>query len=237
MKAAFVVGFSPAVRNTLESEFKDAIANRTLVCISQGQGIGADLAKFKEVFLSRVCGETLKEVIILFAVAPHSSWADDAIGAIAGDGRRRCSSCLIALDVIRDFGAINQVRNRVAALKLTEVQGISEEQIRSKLGSDKVICVSAQGRTSVLSALERAGFPASVLAQQFEEEIISPSTNSMLMAYLEKFSKTHHHMLYAWQGLRTSSKGLIRAFKKRGSFFEADSAAKLAEAFRKFISK
>lgn len=236
MKQVFVVGFSPAVKRDLDGSFARHCQNGSVVWVSEGQGAGADIAKFKELFLSQIIGKKPTEVLVLFAVPTANQWLEPQLQRLVGDARGRFSHVPIALQIFRDFGASAQVKNRLIGFDLPNPDRLDITKIAAKLGGAKVICVVAAGRPTILEALTRAGVPCDALAAFFEQEVIETGRNSTLMEHLERHAKSYGHMLYAWGALRTSSKGLVKGFKKKGIFYEAESAGKVAELLRKYLS-
>ena len=237
MKDVFIVGFSPAVKGFLETEFQGHCEKRTITWISEGRGVATDISRFKELLFSRIASRAPSEVLVVFAISPDNKWLDPQLERLVGEARNRHQHCRIGLDIYRDFGSINQLRSRILAFDLAPPDALSMDLISSKLCGSKVICIVATGRPTILDALVRVGFPASKISEHFEQEIVETGRNSTLMQHLEKYAKHYNHMLYAWGNLRTSSSGLVKNFKRKGIFFEAESAGKVAELFRRSMSK
>ena len=108
---------------------------------------------------------------------------------------------------------------------------ISLERVRSRIGGGSVLCVSMDGRTNVIDALARVGFGDDAL-KCFTEEKIPGSRNSNLMDYLRSRAAGFGYLLYAWDGLRTSTPEVKAKFQR---CYEAATAAKVAEMFKRWV--
>jgi hypothetical protein len=237
MKVVFVVGFSQSVNQIIDRSFLKHREYGSIIWVAERQGVASDLAKLKEVFTSTLSSRKPEEALVLFAIplVNDRAWAEPRLQELIAKARTQYSTCSMTLEIERDFGDFNHVEARLRAVQFPDIVPISIDLLRNRLGGNKVICISAEGRTSILEALRRAGFPQDCIEQFFDEEIIATGRNSTLMEHLQGYAKGYCHMLYAWESLRTSSGGLVRAFKRKGIFIEANSAAKVVESLRHLL--
>ena len=122
----------------------------------------------------------------------------------------------------------------VKAFGLEAESLICSDRIRAKVADGKILCVSHQDKTSILSSLQRAGFSAAAITECFEEDIRKGGRNSNLMQELKSRAASYSCLLYAWGGLRTSDQDVKDAYKY--GCHEACSAAQVAELFKKWIT-
>jgi hypothetical protein len=104
-------------------------------------------------------------------------------------------------------------------------------QVRSRIADGKILCVSLQGKTSICSALRRAGFSADAITECFAEEQYKGGRNSNLMQDLKSKAQYHSCLLYAWAGLRTSTSDVKEAYKY--GCHEASTVSQVVELFKK----
>ena len=107
--------------------------------------------------------------------------------------------------------------------------------VRKKVSYGKIICVSLAGKTSILVALQRAGFSSAAIAECFEEEVIEGAKNSNLNSHLKSRAGSYPYLIYAWDGARTSTPEVKKAYAI--DCVEARSAAQVVEIFKKWITE
>ena len=234
MKVAFVVGFFDPVKDQLKREFPRQLETGSIFWISQGKGQSVDITEFKTLFY-RELNKKPESVCVLIAVIRDYEWAKHTFESIVEDGRAKLPSCQISLSFYDDRSAATRIASEIAGIGFSEIQEVTFDQVKAKLKGSKVICVVADGQTPIKAALARGGFSSAIISEFFDEENVATGKNSTLMEHLQTYTKTYSHMLYAWKNLRTSGPGLVKAFRKSGIFYEAESAAKVVEMFRKWI--
>ena len=111
---------------------------------------------------------------------------------------------------------------------------LSAPVFAAKIPSGRVLCVSLEGKTSIIEALERAGFASDAVSQCFEEERVEGGRNSGLLQHLSSRSLQYRYLLYAFDGLRTLSPAIKHKFVK---CWEAPNAAKVVAQFKKWITQ
>ncbi|HEY0307393.1 MAG TPA: hypothetical protein VGB94_04475 [Acidobacteriaceae bacterium] len=236
MKIAFVVGFFAPVSEALSDAFPRQSAAGTLILMDCHQGKTIDITAFKSGFFQALQKHNPAEVVVVLGIARGYEWVVDHVESIVGEARRQYSSAGIALDVTTNLCAPAQIAARIAAFDLPGSTPITCEQVQTLFGGQKAICIVAEGHATFKDALQRAGFPDQAIASYFDEEKIATGRNSTLMEHLQQYTRTYRHMLYAWDGLRTSGPKLVRAFKSGGGIFiEAPTASKIAENLRRRI--
>ena len=235
MGIVFVVGFFDCVQATLASDFAYQMAVGSVSWIGFSKGRIADLTAFKSAFFDALARKRPPEVLVLLGRVRESQWVEQQVQSFLDQGRLRHPRTVIKLEVLDDLSAAVQVKAAISTLQLQTPSDLSLERIEAKLSGNKVICIVADGRPTFKQALERSGFAPLAIDRFFDEEIVPGGRNSTLMEHLEKYAQYYCHMLYAWDGLRTSGKGLVKAFKSQGQFYEGPTAAKVVEIFRRWL--
>ena len=110
---------------------------------------------------------------------------------------------------------------------------ICSDKVRAKVGDGQILCMSLHGKTSVYTALERAGFSPVAIRECFHEEIRLGARNSNLMVDLKSCADKYTYLIYAWEGLRTLSPDVKKRFKYGCQ--EARSAAQVVDLFKSWI--
>lgn len=134
------------------------------------------------------------------------------------------------------FGNLYDSAPVVELVKCFEIETqpqIAVEIIRKKVSSGKILCVSLAGKTSIPSALQRAGFSPAAIEECFEEEVIEGARNSNLNSHLKSRAGSYPYLIYAWEGARTSTPEVKDGFAI--GCVEARSAAQVVELFKKWI--
>ena len=223
MKTAFVVGFFDPVKNALEVRFPK---NDRLIWVDKGKNA---LVVFKERFYEIV--KTADGLLVCLGRAGSERHLEDAVAGIIGVAKAQYPATI-------QFNAFGNLYDPAPVVALVESFGIETEttigvnHVRSKVTEGTVLCVSLEGKTTVFTALQRAGVSAETLNECFIEEIIQGGKNSNLMQYLKQKGQHHSCLLYAWAGLRTSTPEVKAAYKF--DCHEAPSAAQVVEMFRKW---
>ena len=130
-------------------------------------------------------------------------------------------------------GVVPELVDEIEAFGLAPPDAITMPILERVLGDSHVLCLCLTGRAGFGEALARAGFPAESIGRFFVERCISPGRNSNLMSVVSLESSHCRHLLYAWDGLRTLKADVKRKFS--GKAYEAPTAAKVIEIFRKWI--
>ena len=229
MKIAFVVGFYDRVRTTLNARFPVTTYQDRLIWIDSGNQV---LVAFKKRFYEVV--KTADGLLVCLGRAGSQRYLEDNMRGIIGVAESQYSA---PID-LRVFGNLFDPDPVIAAVEAFDLEigsTLTRNQIRSRVVEGKILCVSLQGKTTVFSALERAGVSAEILEEMFVEEIIAGGRNSNLMEHLEQRAQSHTCLLYAWDGLRTSTPEVKKAY--RYECHEAPSAAQAAEKFKKWVTE
>jgi len=223
VKIAFVVGFFDPVKTALDARFPN---NDRLVWIEPGKNA---LIAFKERFYDIV--KTADGLLICLGRSQSQRHLEDAMTGIIGLAQAQYTATI-------DFRAFGNLYDSVPVVELLESFGLETESqigishIRSKIADGKILCVSLQGKTSIFSALQRAGFSADAITECFApEEQYKGGRNSNLMKDLKSRAQSHSCLLYAWSGLRSSTPDVKNAYKY--GCYEASTASQVVELFKR----
>jgi hypothetical protein len=241
MKIAFVAGFFDPVKEAVEETYPEHLKNGSVIWIPQ-EGAktlppprAVNLNQFVAQFLDRV--KHAKSVLILLAIPTGEEWVENKIWDIVEKGVDE-NPGLSFFDVVSFKNASDRagVLKAIKEFDLPTVTAIGVEKIRARVPQGKILCVSCDGKTSILDALRRAGFAPEAIDACFEEEKIHPGKNSNLMDLLSERAKHHPQLLYAWDGgLRYLQPKVKRKFSTHP--FEAMMAAKVVERFKEWITE
>jgi hypothetical protein len=227
VKIAFVVGFYDPVKTALNARYPETSYGDRLIWIASGK---RSLIAFKQRFYDVV--QTAESLLVCLGRANTQRYLEDDTRGVIGVANAQYATPV----ELRAFGNLYDPLPIVA---LVESFGIETEatmgvdRVRSKVHEGKILCVSLEGKTSVLVALQRAGVSTQALNECFVEEIIEGGRNSNLMQHLKQRGHYHSCLLYAWGGLRTSTPEVKAAYKF--DCHEAQSASQVAEMFKKWI--
>jgi hypothetical protein len=220
-----VVGFFDPVRKALEERYPE---NDRLIWIEPGK---TALIVFKERFYEIV--KTAEGLLVCLGRSGSQRHLEDAMTGIISVAQSQYATPI-------QFKAFGNLYDPTPVLELVESFGletksqIGVDDIRSKVPDGKILCVSLEGKTSIFSALQRAGFSVVAIEECFVEELRKGGRNSNLMQYLKQRAQTYPCLLYAWGGLRTSTPD-IKAEYRHGCH-EAVSAAQVVELFKKSLT-
>lgn len=239
MKTVFVVGFFDPVKRALENACPEYLQNRSVVWIRQvaprkqddpWKPAAANFNEFSGRFFERISAGS-DSILILLVVPDEHPWVVQSAKAII---ERATNEHGVQCDLKTFQHASDQsgVLDAISEFKLQAPPRLSQGKVAEKTGGRKVLCVSMQGRTSILDSLKRAGFPEETISACFDETRIVGSKNSNLMEHLISSSKTYGCLLYAWDGLRTSTADVKGSF---GKCYEAPTAAKVVDLFKRWI--
>ena len=224
MKIAFVVGFFDPVKKALDARFPN---NDRLIWIDPGKNA---LIVFKQHFYDLV--KTAEGLLVCLGRAGSQRHLQEAVTGIIGVAQGQYTTTI-------QFRAFGNLYDSAPVVELVESFGIETEspmgivQLRSAVADGKILCVSLEGKTSILSALERAGFSTDVIRECFAEEQYKGGRNSNLMQDLKSRAQSHTCLLYAWSGLRTSTPEVKDAYKY--GCHEAPTASQVVELFKKSL--
>jgi len=193
----------------------------------------ANIRQFSAKFYDRLALGS-DPMLVLLVVLERHAWVVESVEAIISDGKLRNPYLDCHLLFFKDAGDRIGVRSAIDDFGLQEneaSEALPHELVSRKL-QGKVLCVSMDGKTSIVDSLRRAGFPDSVLSELFVEQRIPAGKNSNLMAQIGSQSGNHFCLLYAWEGLRTTTPDVKRGFQK---CYEARSATKVVSLFKDWI--
>lgn len=234
MKIAFVAGFFDPVKKALEEgPYSEHQASGSLVWIRQkAMNREVNLHEFSARFFDRV--KQADSVLTLLAILKGREWVDASVRGIIARGKENRPDLSCEMQTFRNAGDRDGVMRALDAFGLPSPSLIGREKVRAKVSEEKVLCVSLEGKTSILDALARAGFEAETIQAHFHEERIDGSRNSGLMEHLALRAVQYKHLLYAWDGLRTLKPEVGRKFT---TCCEAPNAAKVVQVFKKWIEQ
>ena len=232
MKIAFVAGFFDPVKKALEDKpYSDHQANGSLVWIRQkAMNREVNLHEFSAQFFDRV--KQADSILILLAMLKGKEWVEPSVQGIVARAKETNPELSYELLTFRNAGDRKGVLQALDSFGLPPSTLIGCGKVRSKVPEGKVLCVSLEGKTSIIDALGRAGFTAEAVQAHFYEERIDGARNSGLMEQLASRPAQYKHLLYAWEGLRTLKPEVGRKFT---TCYEAPNAAKLVQIFKKWI--
>jgi hypothetical protein len=227
MKIAFVVGFFDPVKIALDECYPERIYRDRLIWIPNGKG---SLAAFKGRLYDLV--RTADGLLVCLGRSESQRYLQEAMGGVIRVAQEQCT-IPIRFEV---FGNLYDAAPIVELVKCFEIETqpqTSIEIIRKKVSSGKILCVSLAGKTSILTALQRAGFSPTAIAECFEEEVIEGARNSNLNSHLKSRAGSYIYLIYAWEGARTSTPEVKEGFA--AGCVEARSAAQAVALFKKWI--
>jgi hypothetical protein len=228
VKIAIVAGFYDRVKIALDERYPEEIYRDRLIWISAGSGA---LAIFKERFYDVV--KMAEGLLVCLGRAGSQRYLEDAMRGIV-----RVAQAQYATPI--HFEAFGNLYDPGPVVELVKSFGLEAEglictgRIRSKIIEGKILCVSIQGKTSILASLQRAGFSDEAIRECFDEEIRKGGRNSNLMQELKSRAASYSCLLYAWAGLRTSDQDVKNAY--RFGCHEACSASQVVELFKSWIT-
>jgi hypothetical protein len=234
VKIAFVAGFFDPVKKALEEEpYSGHQASGSLVWIRQkAMNREVNLHEFSSRFFDRV--KQADSVLTLLAILRGREWVEASVQGIITRAKETMPDLNSEVLTFRNAGDRSGVIKALDAFGLASPSLIGREKVRAKVSEDKVLCVSLEGKTSILDALLRAGFEAETIQAHFHEERIDGARNSGLMEHLALRAVQYKHLLYAWDGLRTLKPEVGRKFT---TCCEAPNAAKVVQLFKKWIEQ
>lgn len=159
---------------------------------------------------------------------------EDAVTGIIGVAQAQYTATI-------QFKAFGNLYDSAPVVELVETFGLETESpigiihVRSSVADGRILCVSLEGKTSIFSALQRAGFSPNVIQECFSEEQYKGGRNSNLMQDLKSRAQSYSCLLYAWGGLRTSTPDVKGAYKY--GCHEAATASQVVELFKKSFTK
>lgn len=234
MKIAFVGGFFDPVKKALdEGPYSEHQASGSLVWIRQkAVNREVNLHEFSARFFDRV--KHADSALILLAILKEREWVEASVQGMIDRARESMPDLGCEMLTFRNAGDRNGVMNALDAFGLPSPTVIGREKVCARVSGGKVLCVSLEGKTSILDALGRAGFDAEAIHAHFHEERIVGARNSGLIEHLALRAAQYKHLLYAWDGLRTLKPDVGRKFT---TCCEAPNAAKVVQIFKKWIEQ
>lgn len=232
MKIAFVAGFFEPVKKALEHHYPNQLKNGSIIWIrQQGINLEANLTDFSARLNARTKHGPV-EILMLLAVPRKRQFV---LNAVEGILQTACTGGESTYKVVplQDLGNSNAVLDELDGFELPMQSQIDSDAIRKKINHGKILCVSLAGKTSIFSALRRAGFSEAAIAECFEETVLDGARHSDANGYFASKAASHTCFLYAWDGLRTTSPATKTAFKFGCT--EAPTARAVADMFKKRI--
>jgi len=222
LKIAFVVGFYNTVNKSLKIRFPD---NDRLILVDHGKN---SLSVFKERFYDAI--KTYDSLLVCLGRSGSDQHLQDAVTGIISTAQAQSTATI-------QFKPFKNLYDPMPVVELVESFGLQMDtvietfHVRSKVADGKILCVSLEGKTSIFSALERAGFSEEAIRECFTEQQYKGGRNSNLMQDLKSRAQSHSCLLYAWGSLRTSTPDVKDAYKY--GCYEAPSASQVVELFKK----
>jgi hypothetical protein len=236
LKVVFVVGFYDAVRVALEKSYSAQLGAGTLVFVRQISGKPIpDLQDFNSRFSDLVPKCT--SIKVLLAILRNYEWVEEKVCAVIERMRQRHPDVKIELSAPpraeAGVGVAPELIKEIEEFGLPEPEAITIQILEEVLGTTHVLCMCLEGKAGFSEALVRANFPPESTGRFFTLRGVSPGRNSNLMNIASQEAKHCEHLLYAWDGLRTLKPDVKRKFS--GKAYEAQTAAKVIEIFRRWI--
>ena len=220
----------------MEKTYSAQLGAGTLVFIRQISGKPIpDLQDFNSRFsdLAPRCAS----IKVLLAVLHNYAWVEEKVSAVIERIRQRHPDVNIELSAPprpeAGVGVVAELIQEIEEFGLPEPEAVTIQILERVLGSTKVLCMCLDGKSGFGEALARANFPPESIGRFFVERCIGPGRNSNLMNIVSQEARHCEHFLYAWDGLRTLKPDVKRKFS--GKAYEAQTAAKVIEIFRKWI--
>jgi hypothetical protein len=229
VKIAFVIGFYDPVKTALNERYPENVYRDRLVWIPSGKG---SIAAFKGRFYD--VAKTAEGVLVCLGRSDSERFIEGAMRNIIAVAEQQYANTPIQFRVfgnVYDSGPVIQV---IESYELETQPQISSATIRARIPTGKILCMSLNGKTAILTALQRAGFSPAAIGECFEEEVRIGARNSNLMQDLEARAQAYSYLLYAWEGLRTMTPTVKKGFTY--GCREARSAAQVVELFKKWIT-
>lgn len=229
MKIAFVVGFYDPVKIALNECYPENTYRDRLIWIPKGPG---SLAVFKGRFYDVV--RTAEGLLICLGRAKSESYLEEAMRGIIRIAQEQYATPINC----KVFGNLYEAAPVIELVKCFAIETqpqIAVEAVRKKISRGKIICISLAGKTSILAALERAGFSTAAITECFEEEVVEGARNSNLNSHLKSKAGSYSYLIYAWEGARTISPEAKDAFAVGCA--EGRSAAQVVALFKKWITE
>jgi len=232
VKIAFVAGFFDPVKKEIEKNYSAHQANGSVIWVRQiGMNREVNLSEFAARFND--AAKRADSILILLALLTGREWVMHRVRDIIEKAKKQNRNLDCELATFRNAGDRSGVLDRLRDFDLQSPALISAEKIRSKIPEGKVLCVSLEGKTRILDALERSGFSLDSIDICFHEERVEGARNSNLMETLTSRSSNFRYLLYAWDGLRTLKPEVGRKFEK---CYEAPNASKVVRLFKSWIT-
>jgi hypothetical protein len=231
LRVAFVVGFYDPVRNHLTEHYQEYLSNQSIIWIRQiAPNREGNLTELSTRLFDRIANGAAS-ILIILAVPRGRHWVINSVNQILERGKSEHPSVSFQIETLENLGGAKRIAELIEEFGAASPQRISLQQVRERIGRDSVLCMSMDGRTSIIDALRRVGFDDDAI-DFFVEEKIAGARNSNLMDHIDGRSEVHSYLLYAWDGLRTLKPEIKKKFKKS---YEGANAAQVASLFRKWI--
>ena len=231
MKIAFVAGFYDPIKEALDNPYSEHQANGSLVWIRQKElHKEADLTELSSRLIDAI--KRADSVRVILHIPRGRTWVFDSVQGILEKGKGMNSALEFDIVPFENDGDRDGVLQCIADFGLPAPADVECATIRTKIPSGKILCVSLEGKTSIIDALQRAQFAPETITQCFEEERIEGGRNSGLLQMLSSRSLQYRYLIYAFEGLRHLSPAVKHKFVK--CWNEAN-AAKVVAQFKKWI--
>jgi hypothetical protein len=228
VRIAFVIGFFDPVKIALDECYPEPTYRDRLIWIP---GRRSAVIEFKGRFYDVV--RTAEAIHVCLGRSENQSHIEDAVRGIVRVATERYASTTVTVDVFGNQYDPEPVMQIIKSLGIETRPQICSDKIRTKVGDGKILCMSLYGKTSIFTALERAGFPPAAVGECFHEEVRAGARNSNLMEDLKSCAAKYTYLIYAWEGLRTLSPDVKNRFKYGCQ--EARSASQVVELFKRWI--
>ena len=228
MNIALVVGFFDPVKKSLNEAYPESVYRDRLIWVPPGKSV---IASFKGRFYDVM--KTAEGLLVCLGRSESQLYLEQAVRGIVESAQAQNTRTPVSFQVFGNLYDATPVIDAVKAFGIETEPAISSDRIRGRVPDGKILCMSLYGKTTILTALQRAGFSIEAIHECFEEEIRVGARNSNLMQDLQMRAATHSHLLYAWEGLRTSTPAVKKGF--RHGCHEARSASQVVDLFKKWI--
>jgi hypothetical protein len=229
VKIAFVVGFYDPVKTSLNACYPESVYADRIHWIAADKGsIEAFKGRFYEVV------KTAEALLVCLGRSEAEKRIEDAIRGIVNVGKKHYQKP-IDFEVFGNKYDPLPVVERVKSFGVESEPQIGPDDIRPKIPSGKILCMSLAGKTTIITALQRIGFSNASIRECFQEEVRTGARNSNLNQDLQTRARTYTYLLYAWEGLRHITPEAKKSF--RFGCHDARSAAQVVVLFKKWITE
>ena len=166
MKIAFVAGFYDPVKEALDISHSAHQADGSLIWIRQRNlHKEADLTELSARLLD--VAKNAEFVRIILHVPRGREWVTTSIEGIVASGKELNTNLQCEIVPLGNDGDCDGVLKCVVDFGLPAPDPLGSAEIRKKIPVGKILCMSLEGKTSIIDALGRAGFSPQTVTECF----------------------------------------------------------------------